>query len=65
MKKFKMKEETYLFCDDNYSGICLACGEIKEGDCEPDACNYHCDSCHKNMVFGVSEALVMDRLDII
>ena len=37
-------------------GFCLACGEEQEG-CEPDACNYQCESCGEYQVFGAEEIL--------
>jgi hypothetical protein len=39
-------------------GICCYCGNEADG-CEPDACNYHCDVCGNNAVFGAEE-LVME-----
>lgn len=56
---FTMSEDEYLQLRDDYSGICLACGEIRHGDTEPDARKYPCDSCEKNGVFGIEEIIVM------
>lgn len=47
-----------IIFDDIYDGICLNCGEIKYGEVEPDARGYHCDSCGKDEVCGVEEALI-------
>lgn len=45
-----------------YGGICLACGELKWGDCEPDARNYECDSCGRRRVYGAEEARIMGAI---
>jgi hypothetical protein len=39
-------------------GFCLICGE-EDGGCEPDVCNYTCDSCGAEQVFGAEELLMM------
>jgi hypothetical protein len=38
-------------------GFCLICGEEADG-CEPDACNYECESCGAEQVFGAEELLL-------
>lgn len=38
-------------------GFCLACGNEQEG-CEPDACNYTCEACGEDQVFGADEILM-------
>jgi hypothetical protein len=45
------------------NGICLACGEIQWGGCEPDARNYECESCGKNRVYGLEEAIIGGYVD--
>lgn len=45
-------------CDSN-DGLCLACGEWKFGDCEPDAEGYKCDDCGAMQVIGAENAMVM------
>ena len=37
-------------------GLCTSCGEEQDG-CEPDACNYECESCGEEQVFGAEELL--------
>jgi hypothetical protein len=32
---------------------------------EPDACNYTCEACHRESVFGIEEAVSMGIVDII
>jgi hypothetical protein len=44
--------------NDEYEGICLACGEDAQG-VEPDAREYECESCGKEKVFGCEELLMM------
>ena len=39
-------------------GFCLICGHEQDG-CEPDACNYECDACGAEQVFGAQELLFM------
>ena len=56
---FTVSEEDYHERD---NGICLACGEIRYGSTEPDACNYPCDACGENQVYGLEEALLMGRI---
>lgn len=46
------------------NGICLKCGEIAYGSCEPDARNYECESCGERKVFGLEEAIIMGYVDI-
>jgi hypothetical protein len=42
---------------DDHIGFCTACGE-EQGGCEPDACNYECESCGAKSVFGAEELLM-------
>jgi len=49
---------------DDYNGICLACGEIQYGGVEPDARRYPCETCGQESVYGLEEALIMDRITI-
>ncbi len=39
-------------------GWCTSCGEEADG-CEPDAREYHCESCEQNTVYGSQEILMM------
>jgi hypothetical protein len=54
--------EEYQRLRDEDCGVCLACGEIIDCGVEPDARNYHCDSCGKDRVFGIEEAMLMGRI---
>ena len=47
-----------MFGADTDSGFCRACGAERDGT-EPDACNYECDECGRNEVFGASELMMM------
>ena len=40
--------------EDDYIGICVACGNEQEG-VEPDARQYECEDCGKNKVYGAEE----------
>lgn len=39
-------------------GICIACGS-EQGECEPDARRYMCESCGERKVYGAEELLFM------
>ena len=56
-------EEYEELCE-SYSGICLACGAIKDGGCEPDAEGYECDECGEHKVQGIENALICGNIDI-
>lgn len=43
---------------DDGIGFCTACGEEQSG-AEPDACNYPCECCGANQVFGAEELLLL------
>ena len=47
------------------NGICLACGEITYGGVEPDAREYPCESCGRDSVCGLEEALLLGLLRIV
>jgi len=67
MAKFpiEMTESEYEDYCESSCGVCLACGEIKEGDCEPDAEGYECDSCGEMQVQGIENALVDGKIEIV
>jgi len=46
---------------DSIDGICLSC-EAEQYGVEPDARNYHCESCHRYDVFGADEIVLMGGL---
>jgi len=60
---YGVTQADYLECDDSNTGICLNCGEPREG-CEPDARRYHCEACGQDKAYGLPEALMMGRLRI-
>lgn len=43
-------------------GFCLACGD-EVMHVEPDACEYPCEGCGENQVFGAEEILIMEEID--
>ena len=51
-----------LEADDN-TGRCDYCGEIAY-NVEPDARNYKCESCGQEMVFGLFELMLMNKIEI-
>ena len=60
---FVMTEDEYHANENDYIGICIACGEERES-CEPDARRYPCEECGKKQVYGTPELLVMGRIGI-
>ena len=62
--KIKITVREYEVADDSSEGICVSCGEYRSG-CEPDAREYECYECEKMTVYGVSEALIMDLIEIV
>jgi hypothetical protein len=60
-----MTADEYQDHVDSYDGICLACGEIKFGDCEPDAEEYECDACGEHAVRGIENALIAGDIEFI
>lgn len=61
--QFTMTEEEYCSYDEDYTGLCIACGEGTAG-CEPDAREYQCDGCGRRTVYGVPELLIMGLVEI-
>jgi hypothetical protein len=49
---------------DNSDGVCLACGEVRWGDTEPDAEGYPCEACGEDQVMGIENALIEARIQI-
>ena len=41
----------------SYTGICYACGDIRDG-CEPDAQRYECYSCGEHRVYGTEHIFI-------
>ena len=50
---------------EDYNGICLTCGEIQYGGVEPDSRGYPCEACGENTVYGLQEALLLDRVSVV
>lgn len=51
-----------LKAGDTMDGLCLACGEWKDGVVEPDAENIKCPSCGAMKVVGFGVVLVKENL---
>jgi hypothetical protein len=64
MKPFKLTEESYRDLDDDNCGFCRKCREVAYG-VEPDACNYECENCGEEEVFGAAELLLMGDIIIV
>jgi hypothetical protein len=60
----KLTEERYRELCDEYSGVCKDCEEIAD-NVEPDACNYTCENCGEDSVFGIEEAFMDGFIEII
>ncbi len=65
MLTVKLTEEEYRECEEGSNGICSACGEFRYGDTEPDAEDYPCDSCGKNKVVGMMNAMIDGLIEIV
>ena len=52
-----ISRETYSDLVEERLGICTACLHTRNY-CEPDACNYKCDACGADQVFGAEILLV-------
>jgi hypothetical protein len=58
----RITEAEYSELDRDYGGLCLACGELAFGDCEPDMRNAPCEACDVNRLHGAAEARLMGAL---
>lgn len=47
----------------NDLGVCLECHDVSDG-IEPDARAYKCGACGAHAVYGLSEALMMEAVDL-
>lgn len=65
VSRFKMSEEEYSALDEEYSGLCDKCGEVRYGDTEPDAENYPCEACGENSVQGIINLLAEGRITFV
>lgn len=61
---FIMTEAEYHALDENYEGLCISCGQTKDG-CEPDAENYECELCERTTVQGYMNLLADGKINII
>ena len=64
MNSNRIIEVTMEDAMDGTIGVCLACGMDAYG-VEPDARNYKCEDCGKCEVFGIEEAALMGRIEIV
>ena len=62
---FTATESEMWEMDDNSTGVCLNCGEVEEGRCEPDAVGYECSNCGEMMLCATTELALMGRIRII
>ena len=50
--------------DDQMTGVCVLCGNIEPGRCEPDATGYTCSKCGKPGLYAVAELALCQRIVI-
>lgn len=62
---FTATESEMWEMDDNSTGVCLNCGEVEEGRCEPDAMGYECSICGETKLCSPTELALMGRIRII
>lgn len=60
---FPITKDEYQEAVDSCSGICMACGEMRWSDTEPDAEEYPCDACGQNKVMGIENALLAGMIE--
>lgn len=58
----KMTQATYEEYRESGSGLCDACGAVRDGFTEPDAENYPCDSCGQSEVQGIENLMIESRI---
>jgi hypothetical protein len=63
--KMHMSETDFRDYDHDHAGYCIACNDITQFSCEPDAMGYNCPECNQPKVMGVEMALVMDFIVVI
>jgi len=60
-RRFIMDESEYHELNNNYIGLCTACGA--ERYCtEPDAEKYDCEECERPAAYGVEQLMLMGRI---
>lgn len=59
---FEYSESEFLDAENDFGGRCLACGAEAYG-VEPDACNYACEECGEDQVFGLMELMIRGDVD--
>ena len=62
--KFSMTEDCYRNLSADMHGMCIACGETHDENCEPDARGYICSNCDASKVYGIEELLMMGYIAI-
>ena len=63
MKTLSLPQSEYEHHAADNDGLCLACGEIQSGGCEPDAEGYPCEACGAKSVMGFEQALVAGHIE--
>ena len=59
----KLPQSEYEQHAADHDGLCLACGEIQSGGCEPDMYEGFCDACEARQVVGFEEALMAGHIE--
>jgi hypothetical protein len=65
IEPIEMTQDSYLAMTESYNGLCLECGETREGGCEPDAEKYECYSCGAHAVMGAENAMMAGHIEIV
>ena len=72
MKKGVDETRPKVYADDLYTGAHDGLGYCAHPDCfeeaygvEPDACNYTCESCNRESVFGIEECVMLEIVEVI
>lgn len=62
--RFQMTEDEYSSLSEDYTGLCVFCGEEHSGK-EPDARKDECESCGKMGVYGMEELITMGLISFV
>ena len=60
--KYRFTLEAIMEAMEECIGFCTVCGSEREC-CEPDACDYPCEECGENSVYGAEELLIIGLVD--
>ena len=60
----KLTSEEYEEYSESNQGYCPKCDDVTDGFFEPDATNYQCEHCNKNIAMGIENAMICGYIEI-